>query len=458
MEINIQEFLEGLPHLYSNSDYWLFRANGGEYYTDFNLNNYIGIGWNDITLNDIEKSKNSIDSMKKIVKAKLFSDSNSSNLNESTANDSNVDDLDVDDLDTENLIKLLENTELNPNETNSINNPSRKISAIAGQLLKFYYDLKINDLVLVPSEGSEMFLVGKITSAPEQVNIPDEYENKNYAHSNFSKIRHVKWLGKFNRSDADAKLYKIIYSQHTINDANPYKPFINRALFDAYIMDDSEIHITYHVTQAANITAKSLGAFIYEYSQLFENFIENPSDLQVKVNVQSPGPVESTTKKIGAAAITFMILSLVTGGYLVDGDKIKCNISKGTFEINQTSLQEQNRKNKLNNVEVDKQKGLASNEVKHDKEVKNIDISKKKDDAMLHQEEMAYKTAKELQVPISSLGINLPKKAEEQLQIQLDKNPEYKKAIAQKNSTNSSENEDNNSLKDKQNADGNSTN
>lgn len=349
MKINVQEFLDGLPHLYSNSDYWLFRANGGKYYTDFNLNNYVGIGWNDITLDDIEESGNTIDFMKKIVKSKLFSN-NSSNIEESSPN-----------LDEEDLLRILEDADLNPNETNNINNPSRKISAIAGQLLKFYYDLKINDLVLVPSEGSEMFLVGKITSKPEQIPVPKEYENKNYTHSNFSKVRSVKWLGKFNRSDADAKLYKIIYSQHTINNANSYKPYINRALFDTYIMDDSEIHITYHVTQDANITAKSLGSFIYEYSQLFENFIESSSDLQVKVNVQSPGPVESTTKKIRAGAITFIILSLVTGGYLMNGDKIKCDISKGIIEINQTSLQEQNRKNRLNKVEVDKQKGLASN-------------------------------------------------------------------------------------------------
>ena len=446
MKINVQEFLDGLPHLYSNSDYWLFRASGGKYYTDFNLNNYVGIGWNDITLDDIEESGNTIDFMKKIVKSKLFSN-NSSNIEESSPN-----------LDEEDLLRILEDADLNPNETNNINNPSRKISAIAGQLLKLYYDLKINDLVLVPSEGSEMFLVGKITSKPEQIPVPKEYENKNYTHSNFSKVRSVKWLGKFNRSDADAKLYKIIYSQHTINNANSYKPYINRALFDTYIMDDSEIHITYHVTQDANITAKSLGSFIYEYSQLFENFIESSSDLQVKVNVQSPGPVESTTKKIRAGAITFIILSLVTGGYLMNGDKIKCDISKGIIEINQTSLQEQNRKNRLNKVEVDKQKGLASNVVKHDKEIKDIDVSKKKDDAIIHKEEVAYTTAKKLQVPISSLGINLPKKSEEQLQIQLDKDPEYKKAIVQKNSTNSSENENNNSLKDKQNADSNDTN
>lgn len=96
--------------------------------------------------------------------------------------------------------------------------------------------------------------------------------------------------------------------------------------------------------------------------------------------------------------------------------------------------------------------------VKHDKEIKDIDVSKKKDDAIIHKEEVAYTTAKKLQVPISSLGINLPKKSEEQLQIQLDKDPEYKKAIVQKNSTNSSENENNNSLKDKQNADSNDTN
>ena len=48
----LEQFIEvvkdEIPVLDSTIDYWLVRANSGEYYTDFNLNGYIGIGWNEV--------------------------------------------------------------------------------------------------------------------------------------------------------------------------------------------------------------------------------------------------------------------------------------------------------------------------------------------------------------------------------------------------------------------------
>ena len=37
----IENIKKEIPVLDSSSDYWLVRANSGEYYTDFNLNGYI---------------------------------------------------------------------------------------------------------------------------------------------------------------------------------------------------------------------------------------------------------------------------------------------------------------------------------------------------------------------------------------------------------------------------------
>lgn len=76
---NLEQFIEvakdELPVLDSTIDYWLVRANSGEYYTDFNLNGYIGIGWNEITLKDIQDSDNDSNKLKNILKDKLtFSD------------------------------------------------------------------------------------------------------------------------------------------------------------------------------------------------------------------------------------------------------------------------------------------------------------------------------------------------------------------------------------------------
>lgn len=392
MELNVQEFLDDLPHLDSNSDYWLFRANGGDYYTDFTLNNYIGISWNNITLTDINNSNNLIEKLKQTIISK-----NPDILKQDSANNDAEEDAqpssgnaDADSTNGHNKEKLTQ----------------RQLSSLAGQLLRFANDVNINDLVLVPSESSEQFIVGRVISKPytetKEVIEAQEQSKANYKHSGFMKRIKVDWLGRFNRADADTALYKMIYSQHTLSNINDYKTFINRALFDAYILDGDEIHLTYHVTQEKNIDAKLLGQFIYQYSKLYE-LLSDSSDLKIKVNIQSKGPAESTAKRMLAGGSVFLLLFL-GGTAAYSGGNI--SVGNGKIEISANGLAEQNLKNQETNAKI--------------KQTNDLNL--------LDREKKAYDLAKELQVPISSLGIEMPHKAEEALQKQLDKDSAYNDA------------------------------
>lgn len=200
LERIIDNIKKEIPVLDSSIDYWLVRANSGEFYTDFNLNGYIGIGWNEITLEDIESADNDSNKLKNILKDKLTFPEDS-----------------------------------DPSEN--------KYGITAGQLLRFVNNIKKNDIVVVPSEGSERFLVGKVVGplyelSPSQI---EQYKNEEITHprSDFAKRWKVSWLGWFNRSDADSALYKMIYSHATLSNINDYKPFINRALFPCYIEDEN---------------------------------------------------------------------------------------------------------------------------------------------------------------------------------------------------------------------------
>lgn len=121
--------LSEIPRLYSETNYWLVRADAGEYYTDFNINRYVGIGWNEISLDMIAECQGNQELMKNKLKE---------NLNKSKYKDE-------------------EFTE-------------RKLGTLAAQLLRFYNNIQINDFVLVPSEGSKTFLVGRVTDDAYEVN------------------------------------------------------------------------------------------------------------------------------------------------------------------------------------------------------------------------------------------------------------------------------------------------
>lgn len=401
MQIDVQEFLNDLPHLDSNSNYWLVRANGGDYFTDFNLNSYIGIGWNEITLDDIQESNNSNEQLKAIILDKYPHIVSNTEFSEDL--------LDEDDSDKELDMPIYKVGHLT----------TRQLSSTVGQLLRFTNDMNINDFVVVPSENSEQFIVGKITSTPfeETKKHLDTLasESGNYKHSSFLKRIKVNWLGRFSREDADTALYKMIYSQHAISNIDSYSPYINRAIFDAYVLDGDELHLTYHVTQETNIEAKLLGQFIYQYSEMYELLSES-NDLKIKVNIQSKGPAESTAKYLLEGAAAFIML-FCAGSASYGGGKVSYS-KDGKIDIEMSGIAKQHRENLAAEETVEAK--AASDQLKaKDQEAKSL----------IEREEEAYKTAKKLQVPISSLGIDMPHKAEVALQKQLDR--ETKKAHQQ---------------------------
>ncbi len=326
----IENIRKEIPVLDSTIDYWLVRANSGEYYTDFNLNGYIGIGWNEITLEDIKGADNDSNKLKNILKDKLTFPEDS-----------------------------------DPSEN--------KYGITAGQLLRFVNNIKKNDIVVVPSEGSERFLVGKVVGPLYELSLSqiEQYKNEEITHprSDFAKRWKVSWLGWFNRSDADSALYKMIYSHATLSNINDYKPFINRALFPCYI-EDEKLYISYHVTEEKDIQGVYLGQFVYQYS-LLTRLLFPKTRVDSKINVQSEGIIELITHTVDYG----LIISAILSGAIV-------LTSGGKFKFMGLEL------------EVP---GLIKTYQEYQKN-------------KLDQIKQAKELADELGVPISELGIRIPRK------------------------------------------------
>lgn len=340
MERSINDYLQDIkstiPNVNSTSDYWLVRADSGRYYDDFRINNYVGIGWNEISLQDIRGTNNDSSKLKLILKDKLP-------------------------------------------EAKEKGYSEQKCGITAGQLMRFCNNIKLNDIVIVPSAGSSEFLVGKVIG--DIFEISDEQPKENltfgleYEKSEFRKRWPIEWVGSFGRLEADSALFKMIYSHTTLSKVNEYKTFINRALFSCYI-EDNKLHLNYQVTEKKEIQGVYLGQFVYQYSVL-NDLLFPDTRVDSKVNVQSPGVIEFITYGIPAGLMIFGILS---GAIVLLGG--------GKFKIGKIEFETSGLLSALSNHESKKL----------DSEIKMLDNMKK-----------AKEIAEELEVPMSELGIKYPK-------------------------------------------------
>lgn len=252
-----EKIYQQLPSVDSSKDYWFVRAQKGLFYKSFLTGGYIAIGWNHITLEDLEY------------------------------------------LDEEAVKGKIKDFDKNIEKPGSAYN----------QMMKFAYNLNIGDIVIVPSESPNDFLVGEITSRPYT-----ETESNIESASNvcpFNKRMNVHWFGIIANKDIDPQLYKLVYSGHTITDANAYKKFINRGLYDAYI-DHNHMSITFKVQEENNIDAFEYSTFLHTVLQMAD-IVKKASGMEdekviLRTNVQSTGPIEL----LGNPAVLIPVLIFIT--------------------------------------------------------------------------------------------------------------------------------------------------
>ncbi|WP_147587069.1 hypothetical protein [Enterococcus gallinarum] len=257
MENIIQEsIIRNLPQFDPNTKYWLVRGEGGIFYDDFLINNYIAIGWNEISAEEVDQNVWNSDT----IRAKLISE--------------------------------------NGLAFNSKN--KRKMGSAAKQMIKFQNDIRPGHIILVPSQNSERFSVGEVVGEVYS----EEKEEKLLA-CPYVKRRKIKWIGKFNRFKADPLLQKVVYAAHTVSDITQYKSYINRATFDTYVEGDS-MHMTFHVKHAEGIDLEILSNLLKSYNEL--NKLLYPEDkVKVRLNIQSPGPIEIVGMAMTVGSIAGLI-------------------------------------------------------------------------------------------------------------------------------------------------------
>lgn len=285
-EILLDLFNINIESVEENRHYWLVRTEGGKFYSDFIRDSYVAIGWNDFTDQTDFSNKKMNESMKE---------------------------------------KLL--------EAYPDNQPGR----IYSQIRKFIHEIAIGDVVMIPSEHSKQISFGIVEGNLVNRDVEDE---------NFIKSRKIKWVKTVDRDKLDPYLFKMMQAQQAINKADEYAHFIDRTMYSFYKKGE-ESFLILPVKKEEDIPAYDLSKFITSLVDTIKviNHLEDEGnkydlrDLDIKLNIQSPGFVELVSS---AKDLVVKILGILKNA-LTENQKLSEEVLQKTTPEKLRLLEEQER-------------------------------------------------------------------------------------------------------------------
>lgn len=315
--------------------YWLIRADGGRYYDDFFLNNFVAVSDNEIKLHSI-----------------------------TDLNDNSIAGITID------HVKELYNRTY-PKWTN------QQIAHAASRTHKFFADIKKGDFVLVPSRRSTHFLLGIIESDVYEINEETltAGEKVQYSISPYLKRRKVNWIKEISRPEISEKLYWVLSAHQTIFDLKEDKSYINQLVAPIYVQD-GKCHGTIQIAKRKGLNADdwyNLHSVIKKYSE------ESEDEVIIKTNVQSPGLIEFLSfDPVTVVSITLVLSGVLIGDVSVWGIKFKGIIpyiqsyrkNEKELEIMEEDKISKQIKNERDRFELEKDKELWEKEKETEIEIK----------------------------------------------------------------------------------------
>lgn len=267
--------MEDVVRINPSRKYWFIRSESGLYYENFIVGNYVAIGWDyfdKLLYIKTEEKDKFIDAIKNVYK-------------------------------------------------------DERAGYIYGQINRFVSEISKGDIVMVPSKDSNLISFGEIISDAyiEPVLSQNTQKKDKEIVCEFKKRRKVKWLKQIRKSELDPYLYKLIYTQGTVSNVTKfYSDFIDRTIHSFFIKGE-KAHLVLHVKKSKNIKVRELLPFIDSTSSAIESIIsskkvdsQNQKNVEIKLNVQSPGPVEFIFIGIAAVGVFFFFKYVLNGIKSID--------------------------------------------------------------------------------------------------------------------------------------------
>ena len=341
----------------ADTKYWLVRADGGKYYDDFLLNNFIAVSDDEITLEAIDEFPqlntdigHTIEGYKSLYQEK-YKDWN-----------------------------------------------NQQIAHGASRTMKFIDEIQEFDVVVVPSHRSTHFIVGIVLGNPYTFSSSETIAPNHYQECPYIKRREVRWIKEVPRKAISEKMYWILSSHQSILSLDEHAEYIDKLLSPIYIKDK----LCYGVLRIDKKTGVTSSEWFKLYS-FIEEVKEDSKEIVVKSNVQSPGYIEilselSNLPKV--VSITLLLSGVILGKIKIGGVEVQGIIPYffGNGKLERERIKLENEKMQLDNdlvrIEVEKKK-LESSSLTV--EIQNIEEA----------ETIAHDLSRELEISAFNAGQTL---------------------------------------------------
>jgi hypothetical protein len=217
----------------------------------------------------------------------------------------------------------------------------KRPSLIISNLKRFYDEIKIGDVVLIPEVGGRSIAVGEIRGEVENIEGVKKVhaDGKIYIDNKYRRARKVVWKVKENKHFISHHLYSLLNAHQTISDANMYAEWINNILYTVYKQGD-KYHYVMNIGQRYGLTGKTLYGFFYDLLAITDRFLEdekieaNTDSTETKITESSQGFASFVdTSGYVIAAIALFTLFINGGTLKIDFKNFKLNLDTKGFII-----------------------------------------------------------------------------------------------------------------------------
>ena len=263
--LDFESLIEDIKNIDDDKRYWFVRTMGGQFFDTFKTNDFIAVGCNLVSLSDLntlpKKPKKAQIALREILKSRYPED--------------------------------------------------KSAGRSAAMILKFVREMKVGDVIVIPSANSSRFAFGEIVGDPYEV---EHDENECLFH----KRRTIEWKASKRRSVLPPLLQLPLISQHALSDITAHSTLIDSVMNSFYTKDDTanlvlKINTTSDVTLddfcALNSIPTLIEGFCNEYGIDFKR-----SDIVLKIQMESPGWLRLTGKGVLGILFVGLVINSVCGG------------------------------------------------------------------------------------------------------------------------------------------------